>query len=197
MRTRSDCVRQARWTTSSAIVVVDLATGLRRGEMLALRLSDVDLEAPPCASSARWRRQRMDLRFKAPKTERGKRTICIPPNTVTVLRDHRRKLLETRMALGLGKPDGDTLLFAEPDGSPTPPNRLTRRWQDACVALGLPRVSFHALRHTHASALIASGLDVVVISRRLGHANPTVTLTSMVTCSSATTARLPTQWRRR
>jgi len=80
------------------------------------------------------------------------------------------------MALGLGKPDGETLLFAEPDGSPTPPNRLTRRWQDACVSLGLPRVSFHALRHTHASALIADGVDVVMISRRLGHKNPTVTL---------------------
>jgi integrase len=44
------------------------------------------------------------------------------------------------------------------------------------VSLGLPRVSFHALRHTHASALIAAGVDVVAIARRLGHANPTVTL---------------------
>jgi integrase len=95
---------------------------------------------------------------------------------VYVVRERRRKLFETRMALGLGKPDADTLLFGEVDGSPTAPNRLTRRWQDACVSLGLPRVSFHALRHTHASALIASGLDVVLISRRLGHANPTVTL---------------------
>ena len=80
------------------------------------------------------------------------------------------------MALGHGKPDGDTLLFAEADGTPTAPNRLTRRWQDACVSLDLPRVSFHALRHTCASALIAAGLDVVLISRRLGHAGPTVTL---------------------
>ena len=87
-----------------------------------------------------------------------------------MLREHRRKLLETRLALGLGKPDADTLLFAEPDGSPTPPNRLTRCWQDACVALNLPRVSFHALRHT--MALISEGVDVVMISRRLGHKNP-------------------------
>jgi integrase len=49
-------------------------------------------------------------------------------------------------------------------------------WRRTCVALGTPPVTFHALRHTHASALIAAGLDVVTISRRLGHANPTVTL---------------------
>jgi integrase len=62
------------------------------------------------------------------------------------------------------------------DGSPISPRRLGREWLRTCEAVGLPRVMFHALRHTHASALIAAGLDVVVISRRLGHANPTVTL---------------------
>jgi integrase len=72
--------------------------------------------------------------------------------------------------------DSDKLLFAEPDGTPTPPNRLTRRRRDACLSLGLPRVSFHTLRHTHASAQIADGLNVVVISRRLGHKDPIVTL---------------------
>jgi integrase len=158
------------------IVVVDLATGLRRGELLALRLSDVDLDATTMSIERSLEETKDGLRFKAPKTEHGKRTISVPPNAVTVLRERRRKLWEMRMAIGLGKPDGETLLFAEVDGTPTAPNRLTRRWQDACVSLKLPRVSFHALRHTHASALIAAGLDVVLISRRMGHANPTVTL---------------------
>jgi integrase len=158
------------------IVVVDLATGLRRGELLALTLSDVDLEKAMMRVERSLEETKDGLRFKPPKTKHGKRTISLPANAVSVLRERRRKLLETRMVLGLGKPDADTLLFAEPDGSPTPPNRLTRRWQDACVSLELPRVSFHALRHTHASALIADGLDVVLIARRLGHANPTVIL---------------------
>jgi integrase len=81
-----------------------------------------------------------------------------------------------RLALGLGKPDNDTLLFGNLDGSPLRPNQLSWLWRSACKSLKLHRVSFHALRHTHASALIAAGLDVVAISRRLGHANPTVTL---------------------
>ena len=56
------------------------------------------------------------------------------------------------------------------------PDTLTSDWARTCRKLGLPLVTFHALRHTHASALIAAGLDVLTISRRLGHANPTVTL---------------------
>jgi len=158
------------------IVVVDLATGMRRGELLALRLSDIDLDDATVRIERSLEETKNGLRFKEPKTKQSKRTISLPPNAIAVLREHRRMLLETRMALGLGKPDADSLLFAELDGLPTAPNRLTRRWQDACVSLDLPRVSFHALRHTHASALIAAGLDVVMISRRLGHKNPTVTL---------------------
>ncbi len=158
------------------IAVVELATGMRRGELLAVRLSDLDLDAATISVDRSLEETRAGLRFKPPKTKRGRRTISLPPNAVTVLREHRRKLLETRMALGLGRPDSEMLLFGEPDGSPTPPNRLTRRWLDACVSLNLPRVHFHALRHTHASALIAAGVDVAMISRRLGHKNPTVTL---------------------
>jgi integrase len=141
-----------------------------------LRLSDVDIDESTMRVERSLEVTKDGLRFKPPKTEHGKRTISLPDNAVAVLRERRRKLLEMRMALGLGKPDADTLLFAEPDGSPTPPNRLTRRWQDACASLALPRVSFRTLRHTHASALIADGLDLVLIARGLGHANPTVTL---------------------
>ena len=114
--------------------------------------------------------------LEAPKTASGKRTISLPPNAVAVLREQRRKLLETRMALGLGNPNADTLLFGEVDGSPRRPDQLSWLWRSACKSLKLPMVSFHALRHTHASALIAAGLDVVLISRRLGHGSPHVTL---------------------
>jgi integrase len=117
-----------------------------------------------------------ELRFKVPKTKHGKRTISLPANAVAALRERRRKVLETRMVMGLGKADVDTLVFTDPDGSIIGPSKFTLRWRDACAALDLPRVHFHALRHTHASALIAAGLDVVLIARRLGHASPAVTL---------------------
>jgi integrase len=80
------------------------------------------------------------------------------------------------MALGLGKPEADTLLFGEVDGSPRRPDQLSWLWRSACKSLKLPTVSFHALRHTHASALIAAGPHVVLISRRLSHGSHHVTL---------------------
>lgn len=116
------------------------------------------------------------LRLKAPKTAHGFRTISLPANVVAALRDHRRSQLETRLLLGLGRPEPDALVFCQPDGSPLAPSWLSYTWRNTCVSLKLPRVTFHALRHTHASALIAAGVDVVAISRRLGHSSPVVTL---------------------
>jgi integrase len=80
------------------------------------------------------------------------------------------------MALGMGKPDGEALLFCKPDGSPLSPDNLSRDWRRACRSLGLLMVMFHALRHTHASALIDAKMDVVQVSRRLGHGSPVITL---------------------
>lgn len=67
-------------------------------------------------------------------------------------------------------------MFATWDGKPRSPNSLTKEWMEAIRATKLPRVTLHSLRHTHASHLIASGLDVLAISRRLGHGSPTITL---------------------
>ena len=68
------------------------------------------------------------------------------------------------------------LVFATIDGNPMSPDNLSRDWIRISRQKGLPKVSFHALRHSHASALIASGLDVLTVSRRLGHGSPVVTL---------------------
>lgn len=76
----------------------------------------------------------------------------------------------------MGRPGAEDYVFCEVDGSPLPPDRLSQQWRRAATAIGLPTVSFHALRHTHASALIAAGLDVVTVSRRLGHGSPGITL---------------------
>jgi integrase len=95
---------------------------------------------------------------------------------VAVLSQHRAKQLRHRLMVGLGKPDDDALVFCDLEARPISPSRLTKAWPKAMKSLGLPRVGFHALRHTHASALIAAKMDIVMISRRLGHASPNVTL---------------------
>ena len=81
------------------------------------------------------------------------------------------------MRLGLGKAEPDALMFCNPDGSPIRPNSLSVQWnREVRRIASVPAVSFHSLRHTHASALIKAGIDVVSVSRRLGHSSPVITL---------------------
>ena len=78
--------------------------------------------------------------------------------------------------MAMGRPGPGDPVFTLPDGSFYPPDKLSRDWGNIVRDKKLPRVMFHALRHSHASALIAAGLDVVTISRRLGHGSPAITL---------------------
>jgi integrase len=158
------------------IAALALATGMRRGELLALQLGDLDLDGAMLRVERSLEETAAGLRFKPPKTKHARRSISLPAHAVAMLRVHWRQQLEYRMALGLGKPEPDALIFSRPGGSPLSPDNLSRDWRRTCRSLGLPLVTFHALRHTHASALIASGLDVVQTSRRLGHGSPVVTL---------------------
>ena len=159
-----------------AIAAVALATGLRRGELLALRHQDVDLDGGILrVEQALEETQRNGLVFKGPKTRHGRRTVTLPPSTVTLLRDHWKVQQEQRLALGLGRAEPSSLVFADWDGLPRSPRALTHQWRRAMKAAGLT-VTFHSLRHTHASTLIAAGLDVLTISRRLGHGSAAITL---------------------
>ena len=116
------------------------------------------------------------LRLKSPKTKRGRRSIVLPAFAVDTLNEHRKAQLELRLQLGMGKPESEALVFCNHDGSPLSPNALSQAWIRAVQEAGLPKRTFHSLRHSHASALIRAGLDVVRVSRQLGHSKPTVTL---------------------
>ena len=159
------------------IAAMALNTGMRRNELLALRWQDVDLEASRLRVELSLEYTRVHgLRFKAPKTRNGKRTIALPSHMIEELRTHWRAQQEQRMALGLGKTPADSQVLATFDGRPRNPNAVTKEWIRAMARIGMPKITLHSMRHTHASMLIASGLDVLTISRRLGHGSPTITL---------------------
>jgi integrase len=157
------------------IATVALATGMRRGELVALRWKDIDLDGGKLRVEQSLEQTRAGLRFKSPKTKHGRRTITIPPAVVSDLRAHWKAMQEQRLALGLGRSAPNDLVFTMWDGSPRKPNALTNDWLRASAIIGR-RINLHALRHTHASSLIAAGIDILTISRRLGHANPKITL---------------------
>jgi integrase len=149
---------------------------MRRGELLALRWQDVDLDRSKVRVAHSLEQTKAGLRFKEPKTRHGRRTIALPSSAVTELRTHWKAQQEQRLALGAGKSPPDTLVFADVNGEPRKPNAVTKEWQRTATAAGIPEATLHSLRHTHASHLIAAGLDILTISRRLGHGSPTITL---------------------
>ena len=108
------------------IATVALGTGMRRGELMALRRQDVNLDGAVLrVERALEQTKRGGLVFRAPKTRYGRRMITLPPSTVTELRRHLLAQQEQRLALGLGKAPEDSLVFATWDGRTRSPNALT------------------------------------------------------------------------
>jgi integrase len=159
------------------VALVALFTGMRLGEVLALRWNHVDLDRKVIrVAEALEQTKAHGLRFKRPKTQAGRRNVSLPTFLVGVLREHRKAMLEQAMRLGHGKLADDALLFAGLEGSPLSPNAVSAAWAHFANNIGQPEVTFHALRHTHASQLIAAHMDITTISKRLGHAKPDITL---------------------
>jgi integrase len=159
------------------IASLALGAGMRRNEMLGLRWGDVDLDTGRLTiEQALEQTAAYGIRAKGPKTKHGRRTISLPAHLVTELRQHWREQQEQRLGMGLGKAPETAPVFATSDGRHLSPNAITKAWPVAVAAIGMPAVTLHSLRHTHASMLIAKGVDILTISRRLGHSSPTITL---------------------
>lgn len=172
----ADALAKTEGLSLYPIIALAIGTGARRGEIAALRWSDLNLDAATVRIERSLEHTKDGIRVKPPKTAAGRRTVSLPSLTVQALRDHRRQQLELRIALGAGALPPDTPVFGNIEGDWPNPYSITDRWRDAVKNRKLPKVTFHALRHSHASALIAAGLDVVSVSRRLGHASPVLTL---------------------
>lgn len=172
----TDVLAKLEGHTLFPIVSLALATGMRRGELLGLQWRDVDLDAGTLRVERSLEETKAGLRLKPPKTKRGRRSISLPEDTAAMLRTYKVQQMELRLAIGSGALKPDTLVFCNVEDEPLNPHVVSRSWKRAVVAKGLPPVSFHSLRHTHASALIREGVDVLTISRRLGHSKASVTL---------------------
>jgi integrase len=159
------------------VAMVALFGGLRLGEVLALRWNNVDLDRKVLrVVEALEQTKRFGVRFKPPKSKAGKRDVTMPDILVEALRERRKAQLELRMQLGVGRLPDDALLFASIEGRPLSTIDVSVLWGRFAASIGMPEITFHALRHTHASQLIDAGVDIATISKRLGHATPGITL---------------------
>ena len=167
-----DAIRHSRvyWP-----VMIALATGMRRGEVLALRWRNVDLDRGNLRVVESLEQTKAGLRAKAPKSEKA-RAITLPVFAIEELRHLRREQAEELLMLGC-RQSGDTLLCARADGEPMQPRSLTYEFTRLVARLkGIPRVRFHDLRHSHATQLLLTGVHPKVAQERLGHSTISVTL---------------------
>lgn len=172
-----DVVAALRGTDIFPQAALALFCGLRAGEVLALRWLVIDLDRRVLhVRESVEEVAGQPLTTKRPKTDAGIRHVTMPDIVVDALRDHRRQQLEQRVLLGQGRPPDDALAFPGMDGELSRRTALSIRWGETAAALGIPDITFHALRHSHASQLINAKVDVATISARLGHANPAITL---------------------
>ena len=156
-------------------VLLALSTGMRRGEILAVRWKNVDLELGTLRVVESLEQTKTNIRFKAPKSGRH-RAITLPGYAVEELRRLKHEQAEALLALGV-RQTGDTLLCCRGDGNPHQPLSLTYEFARFMRRLkDLPRVRFHDLRHSHATQLLASGVHPKIASERLGHASIGITL---------------------
>jgi integrase len=128
---------------------------------------DIDLD--------RGRLHVVGIAVKEPKTARSRRAVTLPSFAVEALRKHRAEQAETRLTLGLGK-DDDMLALGDPLGNATRPSNLIKPFNRIVAKAGVPRISFHGLRHSHATLLLKAGTNPKIVSERLGHSGVSITL---------------------
>jgi integrase len=168
-------LRHLEGRTLRPIVSFLLGTGARRGEALAIRWGDVNFQKNTVKIERSLEQTKGSLRVKAPKTKNGRRNVTISPWLAAELRSHRARQDERRLSLGAGRAPDESPVFARWNGEFRSPSRLSQDFAAAMDALNID-CTLHGLRHTHVSQLIAAGLDVLTISRRIGHASPAITL---------------------
>jgi integrase len=148
-------------------------TGARRGEVLALRWSDIRAGYVIIERSLTQTKQ--GLAFKSTKTGRS-RCVELPPSTLAKLEAHRERQDKFRQQFGSAYRADLDLIFANTDGTPLKPDSISGTVSRMCRQLRLPKgASLHVLRHSHASLLLDNGTDLATVSERLGHSSVRVT----------------------
>ena len=149
-------------------------SGMRRGEILGLRWSDVDLDAARLSVRNAVVTVSYAVLESTPKSHQA-RVVDLDPETVEFLREHRVRQQVERDEWGSDYRDGD-LVIAKENGEPMHPQSFSQAFERLVRRAGLRRIRLHDLRHTHATIAVRAGVPLKVISERLGHESPAFTL---------------------
>lgn len=151
-------------------------TGMRRSEALGLGWDDVDFDRGTVAvTHTVVDAVGAPIRRRSTKTKGSRRPISLDRDTLATLRDHRRRQLEERFALGKAYQDLG-LVFCREDGSMLRPTWVSRRFQELRAAAGIRRITLRDLRHVWATLALESGVHPKIVQERLGHSSITMTM---------------------
>ena len=156
--------QEARDSGVYELYYLDLATGLRRGELLGLKWTDIDLEHNAVKVQRAISRQNGKVVEAPLKTKNAYRTLPLSADAIDVLIQQRRKTGNSEW------------VFPSPAGGPMSPDSVLHMLQRVLKRAGLPRIRFHDLRHTFATMALQNGVDVKTVSSMLGHYSAGFTL---------------------
>jgi integrase len=155
--------------------LIALATGARRGEILALRWKNIGDDTGTVRIVESLEQTKSGLRFKPPKSGKP-RAITLPSFALDELRRWRREQAEELLRLGV-RQTADSLVCARADAEPMQPRSLTHEFTRLVSRVpDIPRVRFHDLRHSHATQLLLAGVHPKIAQERLGHSTIAITL---------------------
>jgi integrase len=166
-----------------ALYVLALTTGLRQGELLALKWGNVNLDAGMLQVRGTLHRvpgvsvgEKSGLVISDPKTSHSRRPVRLSALAVQALRRHRTRQLEERLAMGEAWDDHD-LVFCNSIGRPCEARNVIRKsFAPLLEKAGIPHIKFHALRHSAATLLLSQGTHPKIVAEMLGHSNISMTL---------------------
>lgn len=157
------------------IVYTALHTGMRRGELLALRWSDIDLNLMTISVNRSLQVLKEGVKIiREPKTPKARRLISMTPSLALQLKDYQTAQATIRL-LANNPVKQDDLIFADLDGNSLNPDTITPAFTKIAKRAGY-KLRFHDLRHTHATLMLKSGIHPKIVSERLGHATVAFTL---------------------
>jgi integrase len=159
-----------------ALYKLAVTTGMRQGELLGLKWIDFDEPRSTLLVNRQLKRKKgAGFVFAPPKTKAGVRSIVLGDDSKNSLRSQKELLYRDKLIAGSRwKENG--LIFPSTIGTPTIPSKLIIRFKQLIKDAGLPVIRFHDLRHTAATLMLNNGVPIIVVSKRLGHSQPSITL---------------------